>query len=64
MKPKPIIRKYKGYIIQYKGMYKLWQWKRDNEEFVFMPITYAHSAKTLKEAENEIDKQIAKEKLA
>jgi hypothetical protein len=64
MKPKPIIRKYKGYIIHFKRIYDLWQWRKDNTEFVFMPITYPYSAKTLEEAKSKIDKEIAKEKLA
>ena len=64
MRPKPIIRKYKGYIIHFKRIYDLWQWRKDNKEFVFMPITYPYSAKTLEEAKSKIDKEIAKEKLA
>ena len=34
MEPKPIIRKYKGYVIHYKRIYELWQWRKDNGEFV------------------------------
>ena len=58
MKPKPIITNYKGYKIQYKRIHDLWQWKKDDGAFVFMPITYPHSAKTLKKAKAKIDAKL------
>jgi len=48
--------KYKGHIIHFNTFHKVWFWRLDNEEHVFMPITYPHQSETLEKAKASIDK--------
>ena len=48
--------KYKGHTIHFNTFHKVWFWRLDNEEHVFMPITYPHQSETLEKAKASIDK--------